>query len=299
MPPSRTAVRPRTPILAGLGLVAALGLLAGTPAARAAGDDPPAPAAQRLPTLFLIGDSTVKNSTRGLQGWGDRLASEFDPAQIRVENRALGGRSSRSYRTEGLWDRVAAELRPGDFVLVQFGHNDGGPLDRGRARASLKGTGEQTREIVNEATGRAEVVHTYGWYLRQYIAEARARGATPIVLSPVPRNIWTADGTVARASHDYGQWAAEVAKAEGVPFIDLNDRIARRYEQEGRHKVATEYFTEDHTHTTPAGARLNAAIVAEGIRGLVDSPLRAYLAPASRPEDTPESRDGRAAQGRT
>src|SRR5690606_3034871 len=93
---------------------------------------------QRKPTLFLIGDSTVKNSTRGFEGWGSRLGVWFDSSKIRLENRALGGRSSRSYLREGLWEKVLADLQPGDFVLIQFGHNDNGPMDSGKARASIK-----------------------------------------------------------------------------------------------------------------------------------------------------------------
>src|SRR5947208_8845412 len=143
-----------------------------------------------LPTLFLIGDSTVNNSTKGLQGWGKPIAAMFQTNKINVQNKARGGRSSRTYYTEGLWDDVRKQLKPGDFVLMQFGHNDGGPLADGRARASLKGNGDETQEIENKISGKKEVVHTYGWYLRQYIRDAKDAGATPIVLSLVPRNIW-------------------------------------------------------------------------------------------------------------
>src|SRR5215470_3701125 len=90
-------------------------------------------------TLFIIGDSTVKNSTEGLQGWGDPIADYFDQAKLRVVNRARGGRSSRTFQTEGLWDQVLKELKPGDFVLMQFGHNDGAPIDDEKARGSLPG----------------------------------------------------------------------------------------------------------------------------------------------------------------
>jgi lysophospholipase L1-like esterase len=247
-------------------------------------DQPEAKAtAGRPPTLFLIGDSTVKNGSGqgsdGLWGWGDRIAPFFDATKIRVENRARGGRSSRTYQTEGLWDQVLAAMKPGDFVLMQFGHNDGGPLNTGRARASLKGTGDQTQEVVMEATGKTEVVHTYGWYMRKYVADARAKGATPIVLSPVPRNMWREDRVI-RASNDYGKWAAEAAKAEGAAFIDLNDLVARRYEEAGPETVKT-YFPGDHTHTNDAGAALNAAAVVEGIKGLKDCPLARYLATGS------------------
>ena len=85
-----------------------------------------------LPTLYIIGDSTVKNHTTGLEGWGDPIARYFDPAIIRVENDALGGRSSRTYLTEGVWQKVLDKIKAGDFVLMQFGHNDGGGVTHRR-----------------------------------------------------------------------------------------------------------------------------------------------------------------------
>src|SRR5690242_3903457 len=94
-------------------------------------------------TLFIIGDSTVKNSTEGLQGWGDPIADYFDQKKLRVVNRARGGRSSRTFQTEGLWDQILKELKPGDFVLMQFGHNDGAPIDDQKARGSLPGIGNE------------------------------------------------------------------------------------------------------------------------------------------------------------
>jgi lysophospholipase L1-like esterase len=227
----------------------------------------------RTPTLFIIGDSTVKTGTKGQQGWGTPIANLFDKNKIKVENRALGGRSSRTFITEGLWDKVLADLQPGDFVLMQFGHNDGGSLTDGRGRASLKGNGDETQEVTLPNSDKKEVVHTYGWYMRKYVKDAKEKGATPIVLSPIPRNIWK-DDKVARASNDYGKWAAEAAKAEKALFVDLNEIIAKRYEKEGQEKVKTEYFgSADHTHTTPAGAEVNAACVVEGLKELKDCPL--------------------------
>ena len=249
-----------------------------------AGEEP------RVPRLYLIGDSTVKNGTAGQQGWGDPLAAHFDASRVRVENRARGGRSSRTFRTEGLWDRVRDELKPGDFVLIQFGHNDGGPLDTGRARASLRGNGDETRTVTVTATGKEEVVHTYGWYIRQYVAEARAKGAAAIVVSPVPRNIWK-DGKVARASADYGGWASEAASQAGGLFLDLNDLVARRYEGLGPEAVRTRLFGTDHTHTTAAGAELTAGVAAEAIRGLQGCPLRDALTPP-RPPMAPAAAPG-------
>jgi len=232
----------------------------------------------KLPTLFLIGDSTVNNSTNGQLGWGTPIASFFDKSKINVANRARGGRSSRTFLTEGLWDQVLGEMKAGDFVLMQFGHNDGGAInDNSRARGSIKGTGEETEEIDNLITKKHEVVHTYGWYMRRFITDTKAKGATPIVLSPVPRNIWK-DGKVVRAANDYGKWAAETAKQGGAEFIDLNELVATRYETAGAEKVAADYFTAvDHTHTSPAGAWINAAAVVEGVRRLTKVRLRKFL----------------------
>src|SRR5215831_11960168 len=105
------------------------------------------------PTLYLIGDSTVNTPTKGQLGWGKPIAALFDTNRINVLNKARGGRSSRTYYTEGLWEEVRSALKPGDFVLMQFGHNDGGPLSDGRARASIKGNGNETQEIENKSTG--------------------------------------------------------------------------------------------------------------------------------------------------
>jgi lysophospholipase L1-like esterase len=232
----------------------------------------------KLPTLFLIGDSTVNNGTKGLEGWGSAIGEYFDPAKIAVVNDARGGRSSRTFLTEGLWAKVLEKIKPGDFVLMQFGHNDGGGLSDPKSRASLKGNGEETQEVTT-AAGKKEIVHTYGWYLRKYISEAKAKGATPIVLSPVPRDIWK-DGKVARSSGDYGKWAAEAAKAEEVSFVDLNDIIANHYEELGEEKVKT-FFPQDHTHTSPEGAALNAQSVVEGLKGLNACPLCADLSSAA------------------
>ena len=236
---------------------------------------------QEKPTLWIVGDSTVKNGTRGQVGWGDPIAKHFNPDKIAVKNRALGGRSSRSFQTEGLWDKVLKDMKPGDFVLIQFGHNDGGPLaGDNRERGSIRGTGEETKEVtltLKPRAGQQEVVHTYGWYMRKYVTDAKAKGAIPIVVSLVPRNIFDENGKVARSSTSYGKWAEEAAKATGACFIDLNDLVARRYEQEGPEKVKTEYFGEDHTHTTAKGAEITADILAQAIGELKDCPLRNYL----------------------
>lgn len=239
-------------------------------------------AAPHKPTLYLIGDSTVKNGKdKGdgdLWGWGHFVGDYFDTTKIDVVNRALGGTSSRTYRTKGLWDAVLEKLQPGDYVIMQFGHNDGAPLDdTARARGTIRGIGEEQKEIYNPITKQQEVVHSYGWYLAKIIQEAKAKGATPIVCSPIPRNVWKA-GKVARNNEDYGLWAKQVAEKEGVAFIDLNTLIADVYDQEGEAKVAGTYFgPKDHTHTIAAGAKLNAEEVVAGIKGVRKLRLKKYL----------------------
>jgi len=238
----------------------------------------PEPANPALPTVFLIGDSTVRNGrgdgSNGQWGWGEPIVDRFDTSKINVVNRAVGGLSSRTYLTQGHWDRVLAMLKRGDFVIMQFGHNDSGPLDdAARARGTIKGTGEETREIDNPITKQHEVVHSYGWYLRKFIADAKARGAVPIVCSPIPRKIWK-DGKIGR--DPYGKWAADVAAAEGVAFVDLNEIIAVRYEALGPEKVEA-LFGDEHTHTSRAGAELNADCVIAGLRALSPDPLADYL----------------------
>ena len=243
--------------------------------------------ASEKPTLFLIGDSTVKNGKGkgdgGLWGWGNFLPAYFDTTKILVRNNALGGTSSRTFRTFGLWDKVLVNIKPGDFVMMQFGHNDSSPLnDTLRARGTIRSNGDESEEIDNLITKKHETVHSYGWYLRQFIADIKAKGATPIVLSPVPRNTWQ-NGKANRNDQDYGKWAAEAAKQGGAYFIDLNKIIADRYEAEGEARVRAEYFnTTDHTHTIEAGARLNAASVVQGLKEQKNIPLNKYLSPAAR-----------------
>src|SRR5882672_6605996 len=152
------------------------------------------PAPTQLPTLFVVGDSTANNIEH--RGWGDPFADYFDLTQINVMNRARAGRSSRTFFTEGLWEAVRNELKPGDFVLIQFGHNDGGPPDKDRARGSLPGTGDESQDFTMP-NGKTETVYSFGWYLRKFIFDTKAMGATPVVLSLTVRNIWK-EGKVER-----------------------------------------------------------------------------------------------------
>jgi rhamnogalacturonan acetylesterase len=224
------------------------------------------------PILFVVGDSTASNGTN--LGWGSHLGAYFDPAKITILNRARGGRSSRTFQLEGLWDKVLGEIKPGDYVLIQFGHNDGGSPTVPPGRGSLKGLGEETQVITNNLS-QVETVHTFGWYMRKYVADTRARGATPIILSLTVRNEWPG-GKVERGPGQYSNWSREVAKAEGVQFVDLNNIVGALYEKLGREKVK-EFFPIDHTHTSAEGAELNAKCVVSGLKALTGCALGDYF----------------------
>lgn len=229
------------------------------------------------PTVYLVGDSTVRNGSGtgngGLWGWGTFLQDYLDTTQVIVHNEALGGRSSRTFITECHWQEVHAQLKPGDYVIIQFGHNDDGPVnDDFRARGTIHGNGEESEQIDNILTGQREIVKSYGWYIRKYIADTKAKGAIPIVCSLVARNVWE-NGRVVRATDTYTAWAKEAARMEGANFIDLNDLVATRYESLGQPYVTDSLFVSDHTHTNQKGARINASLAAHAIGDLTDCPL--------------------------
>lgn len=235
---------------------------------------------ERRPTFFIIGDSTVKNG-RGdgkgnMWGWGDLIAPFFDTSKIKIENHALGGTSSRTFLTKGLWDKVLARIQKGDYVIMQFGHNDNGALDdTARARGTIKGVGDSAKEIYNPITKQQELVHTYGWYLSKFVNDAKAKGAVAIICSPIPRNDWK-DGKVIRYGTGYALWAKQTAESTGAFFIDLNSLTADSYDGMGQEQVKP-FFPNEHTHTGREGALLNAGNVKNAIKLLKDCKLKDYL----------------------
>ena len=230
------------------------------------------------PALFLVGDSITKTGTppgdRGPWGMGYELVPLFDPAKIHVYNEGAGGRSSRGYIDEGLWAKILERMQPGDFVLVMFGHNDTANSANYPDRTTITGSGDESIQIgVGE---KRRTLHTYGWYLQQYMKDAKAKGATVILCSPVPRNQWT-DGKIRRGFDGYARWAADAAKASGALLVDLNTLASDRYDALGQ-SVATTYFN-DPQHTKKIGARVNAECVVAGLKQLKECPLANALLP--------------------
>jgi lysophospholipase L1-like esterase len=234
---------------------------------------------QEKPVFYIIGDSTVQNgSGKGadsLWGWGSFMNLYFNTDKIEIQNHAKGGRSSRTFITEGRWDSIMKTIKKGDYVVMQFGHNDGGELaDTLRARGTIKGIGNESKDIYNPIRKVNETVYTYGYYMRKYANEAKAKGAIPIIVSPIPRNKFNEKGKIEK--DQYGIWAQEVAKQTRAYFIDLNEMVIEKYEQMGQEKVKG-YFPKDHTHTNESGAIMNAELVTKGIKKLKNCELKNYI----------------------
>lgn len=208
------------------------------------------------PRIYVIGDSTASNYDASLwprMGWAQTLQDFFRPGCAVVENRALSGRSSKSFRDEGAWAPIEAALKPGDFVLIQFGHND---------------------EKSNDPTRYTEPFSTYQAQLSQYVAETFAKGAQPILLTSIVRNRWS--GTDMPATHgDYPRAVRLLGSFLEVPVIDMTTISRDYFELVGETTVSNEMFLNlqpgvfpnypqgrsDNTHFQELGARRLAQLV--------------------------------------
>ena len=237
------------------------------------------------PVVFFTGDSTVKNADKdddGMWGWASQAATIFDESKISLVNAGRAGRSTRTFIREGLWQQVYESLQPGDFVTIQFGHNDICPITDAKARGVIPGT-QDTLHVYKLDNGTYEVVYSFGWYLKKMIDDCREKGATPILVSLTPRNEWPG-GKIERRDGSYGKWYREVVEETGVEFIDLHnisaDFLDNKFavkslpadKEKAKAKIAQlkekagVYFKKDHTHASKLGAQMNAQSFAKGLK---------------------------------
>jgi lysophospholipase L1-like esterase len=247
------------------------------------------------PRVFFTGDSTVKNNDKeddGMWGWASQAAMVFDTTKVTLINAAKAGRSTRSFIREGLWEKVYNSLQPGDFVTIQFGHNDICPITDKKARGVIAES-KDTCHVYKLDNGTYELVYSFGWYLKKMIDDVREKGATPILVSLTPRNEWPG-GKVERRDGSYGKWYREVVAETGVEFVDLHnisaDFLDKKFavkklpedKEKAKAKIAElkekagKYFKKDHTHASKLGAQMNAQSMAKGLRAN-HSPLAEYL----------------------
>lgn len=213
-------------------------------------------------TVFLAGDSTMAQklaSRRPETGWGEALQQYFDIDRLRVVNLARNGRSTRSFRAEGRWDALLGEVGPGDYVFIQFGHND---------------------EKSENASVYADPQTDYPANLRRFASEVRERGAHPVLLTPVARRRFAADGTVQDTHGAYPDAVRMVARTDSIPLIDMQRRSTEILSEYGVERSRELFLhldstaqhpnyprgVRDDTHFSPEGAEIMAREVVAGIR---------------------------------
>jgi lysophospholipase L1-like esterase len=210
-----------------------------------------------VPTLYLAGDSTVTDQgVAPSASWGQMLPPYFAP-DIAIANHAESGESLKSFVTELRLDKLLSTLKAGDWVMIQFGHND------------QKTQWPQTY---------AEAATTYRAWLRTYISEVRRRGATPILVTSPERRNFDAAGRIVPSLGDYPQAVRAVAREERVALVDLNPLSVRFYEKLGPEAAQHAFADEgrDKTHHNEFGAEVLAGLVVEGLRA-ADPALTAGL----------------------
>lgn len=211
-------------------------------------------------TIYLAGDSTMAQKLpekRPETGWGEKLGSFFQDGKVTIENRAQNGRSTRTFIEEGRWQAIVEQLQPGDYVFIQFGHND------------------ESKEKVDRYTPPAD----YRNNLIRFITEVRARKGFPVLLTPVMRRRFDRNGVLQDTHGEYPGIVRSVAAEYEIPLIDMHRdsaRILQLYGPEESRKLFLQLKPnenpnypkgiEDNTHFNPVGAEVMAGLAVAGIR---------------------------------
>jgi DNA sulfur modification protein DndE len=213
--------------------------------------------------IFLAGDSTMANklpSDAPETGWGMEFQQFFNPDFVRIENHAVNGRSTKSFITEGRWTAITKSLKAGDYVFIQFGHNDSKDQDTSRYAAANT---------------------DYKKNLRRFVTETREKGAFPVLVTPVMRRKFGDDGKFQDTHGDYPQAVKAVASDLKVPLIDLHQTSKKLIETMGAEESKLLFLhleggfykkfpkgIVDNTHFSVYGAKLISGLVAESVQKL-------------------------------
>ncbi len=203
-------------------------------------------AAAEMPRIFMAGDSTMcdRKTTVKMAGWG-QLLRKYVKDGVVITNMAVSGYSSKSFISSGRWDKLVSQVKKGDYVIVQFGHNDQKKKDSKRY---------------------AEVNSEYKDNLRKFISETRAKGGSAVIATSISRRFFNKKGEFADPAklREYAEAAIEVGKECGVPVVDLNTLTKKLIISEGKEKSGELFFfhynKKDNTHTTGKGANLIAGL---------------------------------------
>ena len=211
-----------------------------------------------MPTIWIIGDSTVEDNKPPFRGWGWALPG-FVREGVEVRNIALSGRSSLSFRTEGLFAPAEEGMKPGDLLMIQFGHND----------------------EKDDAERHTDPESTYRDELWRYCRAALDAGAQPVLITPVSRRFFVGGGSLLYTHGEYPRAVRELAAEKGVPLCDLKKDSRALYLALGEEKTAELFvrlapgenpdFPEGHDDKTHFNA-----FGAEKICGLVVKEMRAW-----------------------
>jgi lysophospholipase L1-like esterase len=212
-------------------------------------------------TIYLVGDSTMaekKSDKRPETGWGEFLQQHFKTKKVRVENHAMNGRSTRTFIEEKRWQTILEKLQPGDYVFIEFGHND-----QPKEKASHTPPADFRNNLI------------------RFVNETREKKANPILLTPVMRRRFDNKGEFFDTHFEYPDLMRAVAKELNVPLIDMqrkSERVIKQYGVENSRKLFLQLKpgehpnypkgVEDNTHFSPLGAELMAAEAVAGLREL-------------------------------
>ncbi|CAK5278917.1 unnamed protein product [Mycena citricolor] len=215
-------------------------------------------------TVYLAGDSTMARGGGGgsTNGWGEYLGQLLT---LPVVNKAVAGRSARSYTEEGRFTTLLGSVKSGDFVVLEFGHNDGSSGIKDNGREDAYGDSLTATTVVDESDGSTHVIHTFNYYMTNATKAFQAKGAHVILASQTPDDYWNSANTAIGPPPRFVPYMKEVAGNTTASYVDHYAYVAQAYGKIGQKTVVT-YFPQDHTHTSVAGA----TVVAEAfVRGLL------------------------------